>query len=308
MNKVNHNLGATVSLLVGSIYGVNSIFVKIAHNKGVATFDLIIYQFAFAILWFGGKYFVSMNKMSTPFFKTYKSIIKNPYNWLAGITTVLTGLFYYSSIQLTDPSVASLGLFQYPWILLVIGVVINKEAIILKNMIAVFFIWLGTILLIGGSIESINILGLFYGFAAGASFATYLFSLQKISEHPITKTFIITIATLLALIFCVTHLDSISLFTKDAFIYGLIVAVLGQIISFELMSYAAKRISSMFLGTFTTTELPVAMILSWIIWGPSPNIRKLTGLVFMVFSIVWLKYEQTKTASYYRSNSLEKES
>ena len=308
MNKVNHHLAATVALMVGSIYGVNSIFVKIAHNKGISTFDLIIYQFAFAILWFGGKNLISRNKMNISF-ETYKSIFTNPYNWLAGITTVLTGLLYYFSIQLTDPSIASLGLFQYPWILLVIGAVINKEEIILKNVTAVFFIWLGTLLLIGGSIENMNISGAVYGFGAGASFAAYLFSLQKISKHPFTKTFIIIIAALLSAIFSVTNMDNITLFTKDAFFYGLMVAVLGQILTFELMSYAAKRISSMLLGTFSTTELPVAMILSWIIWGPSPNLRKIMGLVLMVFSILWLKYEQTKTTpNYCSNNSLKQES
>jgi drug/metabolite transporter (DMT)-like permease len=292
MNKIN-NLGATVALLSGSIYGVNSIIVKMAHNKGVTTFDLLIYQFAFAILWFGGRYLISKNKTdNTPVI--HKAIIANPYNWIAGITTVLTGLFYYSSIQLTDPSVASLGLFQYPWILFLIGILVNKEKVILKNVLAVILIWIGTILLISTTTENITMVGIIYGVAAGASFATYLFSLQKISEHPITKVFIVLIATIIAGVFCIFEMDQLSIFTKNAFIYGLIAAILGQILTFELMSYAAKKVSSVLMGTLTTTELPVAMILTWVIWGPIPNTIKIIGLLLMLFSILWLKYEQSK--------------
>ena len=292
MNKIN-NLGATVALLSGSIYGVNSIIVKMAHNKGVTTFDLLIYQFTFAILWFGGRYLISKNKTdNTPVI--HKAIIANPYNWIAGITTVLTGLFYYSSIQLTDPSVASLGLFQYPWILFLIGILVNKEKVILKNVLAVILIWIGTILLISTTTENITMVGIIYGVAAGASFATYLFSLQKISEHPITKVFIILIATIIAGVFCIFEMDQLSIFTKNAFIYGLIAAILGQILTFELMSYAAKKVSSVLMGTLTTTELPVAMILTWVIWGPIPNTIKIIGLLLMLFSILWLKYEQSK--------------
>ncbi|MGK9185462.1 DMT family transporter [Priestia filamentosa] len=292
MSKIN-NFGATVALVAGSVYGVNSIVVKAAHNKGVTTFDLLIYQFVFALLWFSVRHLIFREK-NKDITGNSKSFVINPYNWIAAVTTVLTGLFYYSSIQVTDPSIASLGLFQYPWILLLLGIILNKEAIFLKNVLAVVLIWIGTILLIGGTTENITVAGLIYGVAAGASFATYLFSLQKISDHPITKLFIIFVATIVVGIVCIFKTDELTIFTKDALIYGLIAASLGQILTFELMAYAAKKISSAVMGTLTTTELPVAMVLTWTIWGPIPNLIKIIGLLLMLFSILWLKYEQSK--------------
>ncbi|MFB1049448.1 DMT family transporter [Paraliobacillus sp. JSM ZJ581] len=291
MRKIS-NLGATVALVARSVYGVNSVVVKAAHNKGVTTFDLLIYQFVFALLWFSVRYLI-FKKKNKAITGNSKSFITNPYNWLAAITTVLTGLFYYSSIQLTDPSIASLGLFQYPWILLILGVILNKEIIFTKNVLAVLLIWVGTILLIGGTTENITVAGLIYGISAGASFATYLFSLQKISDHPITKLFIFFVATILVGIVCIFRIEELTVFTKDALIYGLITAILGQVLTFELMAYAAKKISSAVMGTLTTTELPVAMILTWTIWGPLPNLVKIVGLLLMLFSILWLKYEQS---------------
>ncbi|HWL24824.1 MAG TPA: DMT family transporter [Ureibacillus sp.] len=303
MNKIN-NLGATAALLSGIIYGVNSIIVKIAHNEGVTTFDLLLYQFFFAFLWFGGRYLVIQKKLDNSRVHR-KLIIKNPYNWIAAVTTVLTGLLYYSSIQLTDPSIASLGLFQYPWMLFLMGIIINKETIIFKNVFSVILIWTGTILLIGSTIESMTIAGLIYGVAAGASFAMYLFSLQKITEHPVTKVFIITLATILVAVFVMFKMNQLTIFTKDAFSYGLITAILGQILTFELTAYSAKRVSSVVMGTLTTTELPVAMILTWVIWGPIPTIIKIVGLLLMLFSILWLQYEQSKGEATRNYQSLE---
>lgn len=290
------NLGASLALLAGSVYGFNSIIVKMAHNTGITTFDLLFYQFGFAILWFGGRYLVTI-KSSYEFKKpngSLKVVFSNPYNWLGAITTVLTGLFYYSSIQLTDPSIASLGLFQYPWILFILGIIFNKDSIIVKNVLAIILLWVGTIMLIGSSTSNISLMGLIYGVAAGTSFAIYLFSLQKISNHPATKIFIIIIATIIASMFCLYNIEEISIFSKNALIYGFIAALLGQILTFELTVYAAKKIPSTILGALTTTELPVAMVLTWIIWGPSPTIFKLFGLIIMLFAILWLKYDPSQ--------------
>ncbi|KMN45655.1 DMT family transporter [Bacillus sp. LK2] len=295
MSKVNSRLGAWAALIAGIVFGVNSNVVKVANNTGLTTLDLLIYQFGFAILYFIGKFLFAnkRNSISQP----YMSLIKNPYNWIAGITTVLTGLFYYNSIQLTDPSIASLGLFQYPWILFLFGILFNKELVVGKHIVAIILLWMGTFLLIGGTLAHVTVPGLLYGFAAGISFATNLFSLQKITDHPFTKVFIFLIATIMVLVFCFGQYEKLHLFTTDALSFGFITAILGQIVAFELLSYAAKNVSSVMMATLTTTELPVAMLLTWFIWGPIPNVMRISGLAIMVIAILWLKFEQSRSVT-----------
>lgn len=46
------------------------------------------------------------------------------------------------------------------------------------------------------------------------------------------------------------------------------------------------------MATLTTIELPVAMIISWILWGPLPNFMKILGLIITLVSIIWLVYEE----------------
>ncbi|ADC51504.1 drug/metabolite transporter (DMT) superfamily protein [Alkalihalophilus pseudofirmus OF4] len=291
MSNKNVKAGAWAALIAGVVFGVNSNIVKVANNTGLTTLDLLIYQFGFAILYFFIRYlFVNKKHNDLP----SRVLIMNPFNWIAGITTVLTGLFYYNSIQLTDPSIASLGLFQYPWILFLFGIVFAKEKVVHKHIIAILCLWLGTILLIGGTLENMTLAGMLYGIAAGVSFATYLFSLQKITNHSFTKVFIFLIAAIIVLFFCLGQYDQLNLFTFDALLFGVVTAILGQILVFELLSYAAKNVSSVLMATLTTTELPVAMLLTWFIWGPMPNFIRITGLSIMVTAILWLKFEQSK--------------
>lgn len=296
MSRLNLISGGWAALIAGTVFGINSNVVKIANNTGLTTLDLLIYQFGFAIVYFVGRFFIVNKGVSTK--HPYISIIKNPYNWIAGVTTVLTGLLYYSSIQQTDPSIASLGLFQYPWILFLMGVFINKEQVTGKHILAIILLWMGTILLIGGSLANVTLPGLLLAFAAGISFATNMFSLQKITNHAFVKVFIFLIATFIALVFCIGQYRELNLFTIDALEFGFITAILGQIVTFELLSYAAKNVSSVTMATLTTTELPVAMILTWIIWGPFPNTISALGLVVMVTAILWLTFEQSRTVSH----------
>lgn len=293
MPRVNPTLGAWTALIAGIVFGVNSNVVKVANNTGLTTLDLLIYQFGFAMIYFISRFlFIDKGHNTT---QPYMLLIHNPYNWIAGITTVATGLFYYSSIQITDPSIASLGLFQYPWILFLFGVWFNKERVAGKHIAAIALLWMGTLLLIGGTLAHITIPGLTFGLLAGISFATNLFSLQKITDHPFTKVFVFLIATIIALAFCLGQYEKLHLFTTNAILFGFITALLGQIIAFELLSYAAKNVSSVMMATLTTTELPVAMLLTWFIWGPFPNSVRVLGLATMVIAILWLKFEQSRS-------------
>lgn len=297
MSKINSTLGAWAALFAGIVFGLNSNIVKSANNWGLTTLDLLIYQFGFAVIYFIGKYLLINNRKNKSLPLTI--LYKNPYNWIAGLTTVLTGLLYYSSIQLTDPSIGSLGLFQYPWILFLLGIVINKEKVNGKHISAIVLLLIGTLLLIDGTVGYITLPGILYGFGAGISFAGYLFSLQKINDHPFTKAFIFIIATIIVLIFCLSQYRYLHLFSIKALSFGLLTAILGQILTFELLSYAAKNVSSVIMATFTTVELPVAMLLSWFIWGPYPNFTRICGLATMLIAIIWLKYDQSNTVVKY---------
>ncbi|HHP7503383.1 TPA: DMT family transporter [Staphylococcus aureus] len=280
--------GCVAALFVGVLFGFNSNLVKIANVNGVEIINIILFQFVIGLVYFLGRYFLSH--------KTYKKItfdlFKNPFNYFAGMTTALTGIFYYSSIKLTNPSIASLGLFQFPWILFLLGVIFNKEKFNYKHILSIIILWAGSFILIGANVTQISLLGCLWGLCAGLSFAINMFTLPKTTDHDFIKVYLFIVALMTTLIFSMFYIQEFSLLRLSTLLYGFTIAVMGQILTFELLMFSSKRISSIAMATLTTTELPVAMIISWIIWGPAPNFTKIFGLTITLVSILWLVYEE----------------
>ncbi|WP_246117220.1 EamA family transporter [Shouchella miscanthi] len=147
-------------------------------------------------------------------------------------------------------------------------------------------------LLVSASLQEITFLGSLTGILAGISFAAYLFSLRYVSHHKYTKPFVFLIATMIALLIIIFNRSSINILSLEALLFGMITATLGQIITFELLSFAAKNSRPVIMAALTTVELPVAMVVTWIIWGPFPSLIKYIGLIIMVVSVIWLKLDE----------------
>ncbi|NMK72991.1 DMT family transporter [Staphylococcus capitis] len=288
MSKKPSVIGGIAALFVGISFGFNSNIVKMANVNGVETINIILYQLVIGLVYFIIRYLVS-----NPTYKSFTpNILKNPFNYIAGITTALTGICYYSSIKLTNPSIASLGLFQFPWILFLLGVIFNKERFNYKHILSIIMLWIGSFILIGANITQISFLGCLWGLFAGVSFATNMFTLPKTTNHGFIKVYIFAIAVITALFCSIFYIQELSLLKTNVIFYGTTIAILGQIITFELLMFSTKRVSSISMATLTTIELPVAMIISWILWVPLPNFMKILGLIITLVSIIWLVYEE----------------
>ena len=289
MQNKKYTLGAWAAFVAGLTFGINSIVVKFATNVGLHTFELLAYQMIIPLIYFAIRsIFKKDNQVDT----NKKSIGKNIYNWIAGVSVVMTSLFYYIAIQEMDPSLASIGLFQYPWLFILFGYLIYGLKIRKIQLMAISVLWVGSMLLVSSSIQEITFLGSLTGILAGISFAAYLFSLRYVSHHKYTKPFVFLIATMIALLIIIFNKSSINILSLEALLFGMITATLGQIITFELLSFAAKNSRPVIMAALTTVELPVAMVVTWIIWGPFPSLIKYIGLIIMVISVIWLKLDE----------------
>ena len=289
----HNNRGTWGALIAGCIFGINSIVVKIGTLHGVSILNILLCQYALALVWFNAK---RLRQRSGHPPLSIHTLLKNPYNWVAGIAGGLTGLLYYAAIALTKPSIAALGLFQYPWMLVILGVLFYRERITFRVITITGLVWAGTILSMGLGPHRFNILGLLLSLLAAGTFAIYLWSLQRVSPSSTSQAFIVLVAAIITVIFALMHLKLLSRLTNAALFFGGLSAILGQVLTFELLSFAAKRISSTTMATLTTTELVVAVGLSWAIWGPSPHIEQILGLILMFSSIIWLKRQKSSPA------------
>ena len=166
-------------------------------------------------------------------------------------------------------------------------------------------IWTGVFLLLGVSIHSWTMGGLLLGVAAGLSFSLYVWGLQQVPSHPLGKLYIVLISFILTFVTYIFFEFPISFPRGTPLFYGFITALLGQITTFELLAYSAVRIPPTLIAVLITLELPMAVSFSWIIWGPSPTLLNIIGLLLMVGAVGWIKYNQDKKD--FCENAMEKD-
>ncbi len=146
--------------------------------------------------------------------------------------------------------------------------------------------------MIGAEFSHKNFPGAFCGLFAGISFAIYLWCLKYICNYRFTQLFIIGLSSVIAFMVSFAHIENwYSIFAWHNVLFGLVTSLMGQIITFELLTFAGNRLNSTILGSLTTTELPTAMLLSWSIWVPRPSALQAAGLCEMILAIVWMKVE-----------------
>lgn len=286
------SLGRWSAFGAGCFFGINSAVVKLGTLHGVSILTLLLTQYGCALVWFGIK---SLRPWARDPSDTLRSLLRHRAHWVAGIASALTGLLYYAAIATTRPSIAALGLFQYPWILVVLAAVFDRERVTRRALGVVGLIGIGTILTLGTTASSLSILGLILSLFAAGAFATYLWSLQRIAPTPRAQWLVIGIATIITASLGVMHPQLLSPLTAMSLVFGVCSALCGLILTFELLSFAARQIAPTALAPWTTAELPVAVGLSWILWGPAPHVTQLLGLVLMVGSLVWLQYHAMRS-------------
>jgi drug/metabolite transporter (DMT)-like permease len=286
------SLGRWSAFGAGCFFGINSAVVKLGTLQGISIINLLLTQYVCALAWFGIK---SLRTSAADSSGTLRNLLRHRSHWVAGIASALTGLLYYAAIALTRPSIAALGLFQYPWILLVLAAAFDREPVTRHTLGVVALIGIGTMLTLGTTAFPLSLLGLILSVLAAGAFATYLWSLQRMTTAPRAQLLVIGIATVITASFGVTHPQLLSRLTVMSLVFGGCSALFGLILTFELLSFAARQISATAMAPWTTTELPVAVGLSWILWGPPPHVAQIVGLVLMVGSLVWLQYHEIRS-------------
>ncbi|MCY0880466.1 MAG: DMT family transporter [Firmicutes bacterium] len=271
--------------IAGMSYGLNAFIVKEAGLHGVAMINLLIWQYGVGFLWFSMKW--TRHPISA---YLRRKVWRNPFNWLAGLAGVAVGLLYYEAIRLTTPALAVLGLFQYPWILAGLSGFFDRQHWRKNQWLAVIGIALGSVLLLeGNAAGSVGWIGAAIGLGAGAGYAGYLFSLRHIETGAFSQWTIITLSFSVLIVALVSYPAQWTGLTHPAtVIFGSVSGVLSEIITLELLSYAAKRITPGFLAGMTSTELPVATGLSWLAFGPWPSLWGWAGLAVLLASVVIL--------------------
>ncbi|AST90414.1 MULTISPECIES: EamA family transporter [Sutcliffiella] len=278
--------------LGGCSYGVLSTFVKKAYEKGFVFQDVIQSQFFFGwVLLLLLMLLFSRNRV------TKKQMITL---MLVGITTSLTGMFYYLSLQTIQASLAIILLFQFTWVGVLIESIVNRTLPSKEKVISVIILFIGT-LLSGGFFGSESFYweknGVFFGLCSAITFALFIFFSGRVETNvpTITRSFMMTSGALLFLFIILTPSFLINGSLSDGlWLYGVPLGVFGVVLPVIFFAYGAPKINSGLATILGASELPVAVIMSMLVLHEAVTFLQWVGVFIILVGIALPQFNVLK--------------
>lgn len=282
-------LSAYGFILLASIsYGSLGVVAKLAYADGVGSGALPIFQMFFGFLFFSA---LNIKNIKHFFLIPKKNILTLS---VAGFLSGLTAYLYYASLAHLTASTAVILLFQFVWIGVALEAVYARRLPSIYEIIAILLCYIGTYFGVGGISGELHTLSVIEGFLSGAAFAGYIFisSFACTDESSEGRTFWIIFSA-----FATTLLFSFDgIFETDILAtigWGSVCGVLGVLIPFYIYSAYAPKIGSAATSLVGSTELPSALVISWIVLGEKLDLLQIFG-AFIVMGAVAVIFVSAK--------------
>lgn len=290
---VNKTLYYSIFVFLGGCsYGVLSTFVKKAYEKGFVFQDVIQSQFFFGwVILLLLMLLFSRNRVTKKQMFTLM---------LVGITTSLTGMFYYLSLQTIQASLAIILLFQFTWVGVLIESIVNRTLPSKEKVISVIILFIGT-LLSGGFFGSESFYweknGVFFGLCSAITFALFIFFSGRVETNvpTITRSFMMTSGALLFLFIILTPSFLINGSLSDGlWLYGVPLGVFGVVLPVLFFAYGAPKINSGLATILGASELPVAVIMSMLVLHEAVTFLQWVGVFIILVGIALPQFNVLK--------------
>lgn len=250
-------------LCAGASYGLVTPLVKQAVRSGVATSSLSMLQYPAALLFL----VVARYLMKSPPMRLRAHLV-----WpllAVGVSSAATTICYYQSLKHLPPAMAVLLLFQFSWMLPVMGWLASRRRPSLIEVAAIALIVIGTILALSEQFHGpLTTLGMIEGLGAGVSYAFTLFWQARIaSDTPVLNSAFLTIVIAALTVFLFYHNPS-HLFTQNwsqTVGYGSVAGIFSLVLPLGLLYLSAPKLGDTLTAILASVELPTALVIS-LIW------------------------------------------
>jgi drug/metabolite transporter (DMT)-like permease len=295
---------ALIVLIGGCCYGALSTFVKLAYSAGFTSSEVTGSQFLMGtlLIWIAAL-FSKKKKLTLP--KISKLLI-------SGIPLGLTSLFYYQSLQSLNASLAIIFLFQFVWIGSLFEWIFYKKTPTLGKIVSIGILIIGSIFasgIIGVGLGDMTWQGTGWGMLSALTYTTFIFVSSSVEKDTpvVQKSALFTTGGLITVLILSppTGLFELPVLLEIA-PYGLYLGLLGVVLPPILFTIGMPHIGPGLGTILTSSELPIAVILSSIILSEHVSMSQWLGVVLILGGIVAgnLKISHTKKSS----TSLEMES
>ena len=279
-------------LLVGlgaSSYGMLATFVKLAYQENYTAAEVTTAQFVYGII---GLLLINLfQKVKNN--NTIKASKKQRFQLMfAGTSLGLTSVFYYLAVKYIPVSIAIVLLMQTVWMGVILEIILEKKLPSKQKTLAVFIVLLGTLLATNILKNNLNIdwRGIIWGMLAAASFTTTMFTANKIAigissaQRSLYMLFGGAI-----IVFCFAIFTQNTPFQFEIFMkWGIVLALFGTIIPPILMNAGFPKTGLGIGSIVSTLELPVSVVMAYIILNESVVATQWVGILLIIFAIVFM--------------------
>jgi drug/metabolite transporter (DMT)-like permease len=297
-------IGVALVLLGGISYGLLATVIKLAYRDGLEPGDVIGAQYLFgaALIWAAHAAIAAASRRWRSGIGAAAATSRLPPRrtllWLAtaGVSSALTGMFYYLCLRTTDASVAIVLLFQFVWIGIAIEAVLDRRGPGLPRIVAILLVLAGTALAAGvvGTGENaavsagIDGAGLAYGLVSALTYALVLIGLGRAGgavSGTLRGALVGTVSAAVALAaFPPTFLFGPHV--AEASLYGLVLAAFGLVVPIVSFAVGMPRVGGMLGTILASVELPAAVLSAALVLGEPVTPLRWLGIALILAALV----------------------
>jgi drug/metabolite transporter (DMT)-like permease len=292
MTKSNVLKGVILVGIGASSYGMLATFVKLAYQENFTTAEVTTSQFVYGII---GMLLINLfQKIKN------KNIVsatkKNRFQlMLSGTSLGLTSVFYYLAVKYIPVSIAIILLMQTVWLGVLLEMILDKKIPSKRKIFSVVIVLFGTVLatnIIKSEIK-LNWIGVFWGLLSAVSFTTTMFTANRIAlgiSSAQRSLYMLLGGGIIVFFFALLTQNTpfqIEIFYK----WGIVLALFGTIIPPILMNAGFPH-TGIGLGSIVSTlELPVSVLMAFLILHESVILIQWIGIVLIIFAIVLMNWK-----------------
>jgi drug/metabolite transporter (DMT)-like permease len=283
-------LGIIYALIAATSMGTTAIFTKITYSMGATPLTILTIRFGIAsvILWV----YLYLKKQ-------LEAVKKDRLIGLIALGLIygISSFMYFTSIDMTSASIATLLVNTAPVFVVLTTVLIGDEKATLHQVVAIFVASVGLYLVLDLSVEAINLVGAVIGIGGGFFYGLYIVGSNRYAAtlNPLLATAYTVPATFLFHFSVGTASHQLSWELPPlVWAYGIILAVFGTIIGIGFVQKSIPLIGSTKTSVIITFEPAVTVLLAALIFHEHMTPLQLLGGTLIIGAIIIIQISKTE--------------
>jgi drug/metabolite transporter (DMT)-like permease len=285
-------IGYIYVFLAAAFFAIIGVLGKNVISAGIAPLDLIILQYAATMIIMLCYFVVKDIKLLKLTKREFKSIIIQGVIGSSGTT-----LFFYLALEKVNAGIASMLLFTHPVLISIYFLISKTKKINLINNSALLLAIIGSVMVINifaFDIATTPIIGLLFGLLSSAAYA--FFNIYAEIEFKDAKPLVTTFYTS-GVIFLTTLIVNPGffrfdfVFSREILLYIFELSVISGILPVVFLYKGIGIVGADKASIVATVELPITVLLAYVILGEQMSVIQVLGIFFIISSIILLQSE-----------------